>query len=70
MLLDLIGVPAITDVVGAFRWLSPEDIALVDGDHGFLILNPSRADIAAFRAERRRNKKGRSNDRLSQLPEP
>lgn len=68
VLLELIGAPAITDVVGAFRWASPGDIALVDGDHGFLIINPSRADIAAFRAERRRSRKSRGDDRPSREP--
>ncbi len=69
LLLELIGVPAITDVVGAFRWVSPGDIAMVDGDHGFLIINPSRADIAAFRAERKRGRASRP-ERLSHLPKP
>lgn len=68
VLLDLMGAPAITDVVGAFRWASPGDIALVDGDHGFLVLNPTRADMAAFRAERKRNRASRANDRISHLP--
>lgn len=54
VLLDLFDVPAVTDVEGAFRWAAPGDIALVDGDHGLVILNPSRADIAAFRADRRK----------------
>ena len=44
-------------------------IALVDGDHGLLVLNPSRADIAAFRAERKRNRASRANDRLSHAPQ-
>lgn len=66
MLLDLMGAPTITDVVGALRWASPGDIALVDGDHGLLVINPSRADIAAFRAERKRSRSGRGNDRISE----
>ena len=37
-------------------------------DSGFLVINPSRADIAAFRAERKRNRASRANDRLSLLP--
>jgi phosphotransferase system enzyme I (PtsP) len=53
-LLELIGVPAIVDVVGAFRWIGPGDIALLDADHGFLIVNPSRAEVAAYRQERKR----------------
>ncbi len=68
VLLELMDAPAITDVTGAFRWASPGDIALVDGDHGFLVINPTRADIAAFRAERKRDRSSRANDRLSYLP--
>jgi phosphotransferase system enzyme I (PtsP) len=53
VLLQLMGLPAISDVVGAFRWASPGDVALLDADHGFLVINPSRAEVAAVRAERR-----------------
>jgi phosphotransferase system enzyme I (PtsP) len=53
-LLEIIGVPAIVDVVGAFRWIAPGDIALLDADHGFLIVNPSRAEVTAYRAQRKR----------------
>lgn len=53
VLLQLMGVPSIVDVAGAFRWASPGDVALLDADHGFLVINPSRADVAALRAERR-----------------
>jgi phosphotransferase system enzyme I (PtsP) len=52
VLLELLGVPAVSGVEGAFRWASPGDIALVDADHGLVVINPSRADIAAFRHER------------------
>ncbi|HVY49197.1 MAG TPA: hypothetical protein VHB21_25075, partial [Minicystis sp.] len=54
VLLQLLGAPAIVDVGGAFRWAAPGDVALLDADHGFLIINPSRAEMAAVRAERRR----------------
>jgi phosphotransferase system enzyme I (PtsP) len=60
LLLELMGVPAISDVPSAFRWSAPGDIALVDADHGFLILNPSRGDIAAHRADLKRERKGLS----------
>ena len=53
VLVQLLGVPTITDVAGAFRWLGPGDLALLDADHGFLILNPSRAEVAAYRQERK-----------------
>ncbi len=56
VLLELLGIPAITSVAGALRWTAPGDIALVDADHGLLTINPSRADIAAYRAERRRER--------------
>jgi phosphotransferase system enzyme I (PtsP) len=52
-LLELLAVPSISDVVGAFRWVAPGDIAVLDADHGFLFVNPSRADIAAHKAARR-----------------
>jgi phosphotransferase system enzyme I (PtsP) len=56
ILLELLGMPTVSDVEGAFRWISPGDLAVVDADHGLVIINPSRADIAAFRAERRRQR--------------
>lgn len=52
-LLKLCGVPSIVDVAGAFRWAAPGDIALLDADHGFLVVNPSRAEVASLRAYRR-----------------
>lgn len=56
VLLKLLGVPSIVDVGGAFRWASPGDVALVDADHGFLVINPSKAEIARVRAQRKRRK--------------
>jgi phosphotransferase system, enzyme I, PtsP len=53
VLLKLMGVPSIVDVGGAFRWAAPGDVALVDADHGFLVINPSRAEVASVRAARR-----------------
>jgi phosphotransferase system enzyme I (PtsP) len=53
VLLQLMGVPSMMDVAGAFRWASPGDVALLDADHGLLVVNPSRADIASVRAARR-----------------
>jgi phosphotransferase system, enzyme I, PtsP len=57
VLVELLRVPTISDVRGAFRWMSPGDIALLDADHGLLTINPTRADIAAYRADRRRERK-------------
>jgi phosphotransferase system enzyme I (PtsP) len=52
-LLRLLDVPAIVDVVGLFRWASDGDIALLDADHGLLVLNPSKSDIASLREQKR-----------------
>jgi phosphotransferase system, enzyme I, PtsP len=52
-LLQLFGVPAIVDVQGAFRWASQGDVAILDADHGFLVVNPSRAEVSSLRASRR-----------------
>lgn len=57
VLLRLLGVPSIVDVEGAFRWVAPGDVAILDADHGFLLLNPSRAEVAAERATRRDEKR-------------
>jgi len=56
VLLQLMNVPSIIDAVGAFRWASPGDVALLDADHGFVVINPSRAEIASVRAARRKDK--------------
>jgi phosphotransferase system enzyme I (PtsP) len=53
VLLKLMGVPSIIDVEGAFRWAAPGDVALLDADHGFLVINPSKAEVASVRAARR-----------------
>jgi phosphotransferase system, enzyme I, PtsP len=54
-LLDLMGVPAIADVQGLFRWASDGDVALVDADHGLFVINPSKSEIAAVRKHTARN---------------
>lgn len=53
-LLELMGVPAIVDVRGLFRWATDGDLALIDADHGLLVLNPSKSEIASIRESRRR----------------
>lgn len=53
VLLKLMGVPAIVDVGGAFRWAAPGDVALLDAEHGLLIVNPSRSEVARLRAKRK-----------------
>jgi len=55
LLLQLLGVPALLEVEGIHRWASPGNIALLDAHHGLLVVNPSRADIATYRAARRRS---------------
>ena len=52
-LLELMGVPAIVDVRGLFRWASDGDLALVDADHGLLVLNPTKSEVAALREWRK-----------------
>ncbi len=71
VLLKLLGMPAIVDVGGAFRWVAPGDVALVDADHGFLVINPSKADIAGVRAQRKDSKKASvPRSRASTAPPP
>jgi phosphotransferase system enzyme I (PtsP) len=52
-LLELMAVPAIVDVRGLFRWATDGDLALIDADHGLLVLNPSKSEIASIRESRR-----------------
>jgi phosphotransferase system enzyme I (PtsP) len=52
-LLKLLNVPAVVDVHGLFRWASDGDIALLDGDHGLLVINPSKGEMASLREYRR-----------------
>lgn len=52
-LLKLLDIPAIVGVEGLFRWASDGDVALVDGDHGILVINPSRSEVAALREYKR-----------------
>ncbi len=52
-LLELMGVPSITDVHGLFRWASDGDVALVDADHGIFVINPTKSEIAAVRERNR-----------------
>ena len=52
-LLQLMGAPAVAEVQGLFRWAADGDLALVDADHGLLVINPSKAEIAALRERRR-----------------
>jgi phosphotransferase system enzyme I (PtsP) len=52
-LLAILGVPAIVSVQGLFRWASDGDVALVDADHGLLVINPTKSEIASIREFKR-----------------
>jgi phosphotransferase system enzyme I (PtsP) len=49
VLLQLLGLPAILDAAGLFRWASDGDIAVLDATHGLLLINPTRAEVAELR---------------------
>jgi phosphotransferase system enzyme I (PtsP) len=53
VLLKLLRLPALVDVAGLFRWASEGDVAVVDADHGLLVINPSRTEISKLRRDRR-----------------
>lgn len=52
-LLRLLEVPAIVGVEGLFKWAQDGDVALLDGDHGLFVINPSRSEVAALREYKR-----------------
>ena len=52
-LLELLDVPSIVDTQGLFRWASDGDVAVIDADHGLLVINPSKSEIAALRRFRK-----------------
>jgi len=52
-LLRLLGVPAIVGVEGLFKWAADGDVALLDADHGLLVINPSRSEVAGLREYKR-----------------
>lgn len=55
-LLRLLEVPAIVGVEGLFKWASDGDLALLDADHGLVVINPSRSEVAALREHTRTSK--------------
>lgn len=57
-LLQLMDIPSIVGVEGLFRWASDGDVALLDGDHGILVINPSRSEVAALREYKRTTGEG------------
>ena len=58
VLLRLMDVPAVADIQGLFRWATDGDIALLDGDHGLLVINPSKSEVASLRERRRSERDG------------
>jgi len=52
-LLRLFDVPAVVGVEGLFKWASDGDVALVDADHGLLVINPSKGEVATLREYKR-----------------
>lgn len=53
-LLSVYDCPVVSDATGVYRWLKDGDRVMVDGNHGLVRLNPSRAEIAMVRTRRRR----------------
>ncbi len=60
VLLKLMNVPAVADVKGLFRWAADGDIALLDGDHGLLVINPTKSEVSSLREHRRSQAPSRS----------
>jgi phosphotransferase system enzyme I (PtsP) len=44
-----LGLPVVAGVRQLFRWAADGDRALLDGDSGLIVVNPSRMDVAAHR---------------------
>ena len=57
-LLRLLDVPAIVGVEGPLPWASDGDVALLDADHGLLVINPSQERGRSLR-EYKRAQEGR-----------
>lgn len=51
-IVESIGVPTVCDAAGIYNWASDGDVALVDGDHGLVRVNPSRRERDEARVER------------------
>jgi phosphotransferase system enzyme I (PtsP) len=49
-----LGAPTVEDVPAIYRWIHEGDTLVVDANHGFVRVNPGRAEIARIREERRR----------------
>ncbi len=53
VLVELLGVPTVSEAAGLTNWAADGDLALVDGDHGLVRVNPSRRERDEVRVERR-----------------
>ena len=51
-LVEMLGVPTVCEAAGILQWASDGDVALVDGDHGLVRVNPSRRERDEARLER------------------
>lgn len=51
-IVELMGVPTVCEAAGIYNWASDGDVALVDGDHGLVRVNPSRRERDEARMER------------------
>lgn len=51
-LVELLGVPAVCEAAGIYNWAGDGDVALVDGDHGLVRINPARRERDEARVER------------------
>jgi signal transduction protein with GAF and PtsI domain len=47
------GRPLLASVGGAFSWLRPDDLLVVDADAGVLRINPPATAVARYRSSRR-----------------
>lgn len=51
-LVELLDVPAVSEVAGLFAWVSDGDVVLVDGGHGLVRVNPTRRERDEARVAR------------------
>jgi phosphotransferase system, enzyme I, PtsP len=51
-LMEMLAIPSVSEVSGIFSWASDGDVALVDGDHGLVRVNPTRRERDEARVER------------------
>jgi phosphotransferase system enzyme I (PtsP) len=51
-LVELLEVPAVSEVAGLFAWVSDGDVVLVDGGHGLVRVNPTRRERDEARVAR------------------